>query len=644
MSACFGIFHLDGQPVSPEIFQAMDNAMAYWGPHGGGLHVEGPLAIGSRLLRITPEDQHEHQPIISGSLRLVARVRLDNRKSLCKILEISDQSEVPDSQLILAAYCRFGTDCVEHLIGDWSFALWDSVKHTLLIARDASGNTGLYYWRNQKNSLVFSNGIKGILAHVDFIRRPHLLAIAGILSTFTAPEAEDATAYQDVKMLLPGHRIIASPLGINIERWWRPEALPPLEFRNVEACYSEFLSLYEHVVHQCLRANSGSVAATLSGGLDSGSVVALAAPRLAEQSQRLKAYVHAPHFLPTAASAQRIGDEFTLAEATAKYVGNVEPIAIRSEASSILEGIRRSLDIHDSPIHGAGNYYWVCDILDNTHREGGRILLTGQWGNATVSYAGHGNLLPDLKVGRISRVIRAMVAEENGIGFALKHRIVKPLFQSIAPFAFMGRLRRNEIISSNPYSFLHPSLATKLKLEERMRSSGFDSNFSRATHADSPYIQAFRLGLTRSGVVTGNAWMESGAAYGLDIRDPTRDRRLIEFCWRLPDAAFWANGKRRGLIRQGMRDKLPDVVLYCEQKGLQSADILQRMRNEARSIESILTTMAQHPISSEWIDIHRLREMIHRITTKSSQINSNDLRMAQSIARGLSAAMFLTAL
>ena len=92
--------------------------------------------------------------------------------------------------------------------------------------------------------------------------------------------------------------------------------------------------------------------------------------------------------------------------------------------------------------------------------------------------------------------------------------------------------------------------------------------------------------------------MEAGAAFGLDIRDPTRDRRLIEYCWRVPNEAFWAGGLQRGLIRKGMADLLPAVVRQCERRGLQAADVGHRVLAERSAVAHALGRIERHALAS----------------------------------------------
>ena len=134
--------------------------------------------------------------------------------------------------------------------------------------------------------------------------------------------------------------------------------------------------------------------------------------------------------------------------------------------------------------------------------------------------------------------------------------------------------------------------------------------------------------------------MELGAAHQLDVRDPTRDRRLIEFCWRVPDRVFWARGVQRGLIRKGMPGCLPDAVLHSQRKGLQAADIGGRVLAERRAVTVALDRIDRHPLARTWLDVPKMRSVLDAL---DRGVTPERTQGASAILlRGLSAGLFLT--
>ena len=134
--------------------------------------------------------------------------------------------------------------------------------------------------------------------------------------------------------------------------------------------------------------------------------------------------------------------------------------------------------------------------------------------------------------------------------------------------------------------------------------------------------------------------MEDGAAHHLDVRDPTRDRRLIELCWRVPDRVFWAHGMQRGLVVKGMAGCLPDAVLLSRRRGLQAADVGHRVLAERDAVKATLERVAAHPLAREWLDIPRMRSVLDELGRGVTPETTE--RTASILLRGLSVGLFLT--
>ncbi len=585
--------------------------MADWGPDGGGMRIDSQTGLGCRLLHITPEDSYEQQPLVHDDCLLVAHVRLDNRAELCRDLRLTDRPDLPDSAIVVAAWRRYGLECVQHLQGDWVFALWDRISRRLILARCATGTVGLFWYRRD-GELLFATGVRGLLAHPDCVRTLDTRHIACLLTASEDPE-DDATVYDHIRLLEPGHLLIATNGGVERRRWWQPENLAPLRLPHAEQYYEAFRELYGTVVGQFLRVGDGGIAATLSGGLDSGSVVAMAAARL---NSPLKAYVHAPLY-ETPGSTRRIGNELPQAMRLAEHVGNVEVLPLHSPHTSLMGGIEHGLRVHAVPAHASAHEYWLFDILANARADGVRVLLTGQGGNSTVSYSGNGNLLPLVFGGQLRHALAALRCERTGLSLAVKRRLIKPLIEPARNYLRQRRSLRSSIVNPEPAKALKNRQAAVRP-------------FSR--------VAAFRLGLAGAGR-SRSRWMADGAAHGLQVRDPTYDRRVVEFCWRLPDEVFWANGLQRGLMRVGMVGYLPADILDETRKGLQSADILARVRAQSAEIDAAIERIAGSATAGYYLDAAALRRIFDRIVAGGNSMSM--VSEGHVLARGLSAGYFL---
>lgn len=185
MSGIAGIYYPDGRPVDRTDLERMGAAIAHRGPDGEGVWSNGPVALGHRMLWTTPESLQERLPRLSatGDFVLTADARIDNRDDLVAALDLSDRptSEVTDSQLILAAYEKWGTSCSEKLLGDFAFAVWDSRRQQLFCSRDPMGIKPFYYYHTA-GVFAFASEIQALLCLDGVPRRLNEVKVADFLA------------------------------------------------------------------------------------------------------------------------------------------------------------------------------------------------------------------------------------------------------------------------------------------------------------------------------------------------------------------------------------------------------------------------------------------------------------------------------
>jgi asparagine synthase (glutamine-hydrolysing) len=178
-----------------------------------------------------------------------------------------------------------------------------------------------------------------------------------------------------------------TPQAIRVERYWDLEQTPDLRLSTDDDYVDAFLEIYDEAVRCRLRC-SEPVGLTLSGGLDSGSVAALAGRVLGKRGERLAAFSSVPIAPTEGLVGWHLGDETPLIEATARFVGNIDVNYIHARDVSPVAAIERALSIHDQPLHAAGNMYWIMALLEAARGQGLGAVLTGQGGNTTISWAG----------------------------------------------------------------------------------------------------------------------------------------------------------------------------------------------------------------------------------------------------------------
>ena len=630
MSGIFGLCQLDDAPLAVQDLHAMHKAMEHWGPDGTACWYAAQAGLGHCLLFNTPEAIHEHLPhaSVDSCLVLTAAARLDNRDELCDLFGVAhtDRACTPDGELIQRAYERWGEECPDHLLGDWALAVWRPRERRLFLARDHHGNTALYYSHTGRR-FAFASDRRALLALPDVPRRLNELYLAQVLVVWPAYNGPD-TVYLDIHRLPPAHAMTVTPEGVRVWRYWRLEDTPDIRLQTADAYVEAFLDVFRQAVHCRLRSYR-AVGVTLSGGLDSGAVTALAARALAQQGKTLAALTSVPMYdVTNTVAVQRFGNEWPFAAATAHHAGNVEHIAIRAESVSPVAGMRRMLDIHREPLHAAGNHYWIVALLANAQQRGLGTLLTGQMGNATISWTG----LPGSE--SLWSYLR-----RGAYGPVLRQKVLPPLVprwfqQRYHQWRQLGTWR----LTDHPwraYAAIHPDFACSLKLRERMAAAGHNPTYSRER---SDARQARCVIIKPGASILGALWAESGAAYGLEVRDPTQDKRLMAFTLGVPDAQWWGV-LDRWLLRRAMAGLLPDKVRLSQQRGRQAGDVIQRIRHHSEEMSALLDQLQTHGVADRYLDLAYMRQVYDTLLERQDVTTTG--KASTILLRGLCAGLFL---
>ena len=617
MSGIFGIFKLNNEPVTDEELTVMENGMRHWGPDGRSHLTAGYVGLGHLLLHNTPEAHLENLPRQTTSgLLLTAEARLDNRAELCHHFNIlpSEQPQVPDSRLIELAYDTWGEACPDHLLGDFAFAVWNPQNESLFIARDHHGNTSLYYYQDA-NRFIFASSREALLAF-GVPRRLNELYLAQVLVSWPAYHGERSIDL-DIYRLPPAHAMRITAAHKTVWQYWRLEDTPELRLPNFEDYVAHFLEVYSDAVN-CRLRSSKPIGVTLSGGLDSGSVAALAAKTLHRQGKRLTAYTSAPlHDVQNTVGPYRFGDETGFAKETAVFHPNIDHHLLNASQITPIEGIRQVLAIRNEPGHAGANFYWIADILQVAQQQGIGTLLTGQGGNASISWTGAPELASSWAM-----------YQKQGWKAGLK------LFM---PFSMLRALRRRRLTQDTfAGSAIHLDFARRMNLAERQISAiGRDNSMVESYRS----ARQKRYGIIKPGASLLTAiWAELGAGYRMEIRDPTLDKRVLMATIAVPDRFFAGpNGEDRWLIRAAMDGLLPDVVRLNRKRGRQAADLGQRLSNASNEVNQVLANL-QASEACSYIDLAKLQAVWADIQQEKSK---DTTRKAGSILmRGLNAGMF----
>lgn len=279
MSAICAVLRFDGAPADTAGLAAVLAAMAARGPDGSAHVALGAVVLGHALNATTPEAVVEPMPWRHGGSGCIitADARLDNRAELIEALGIGARARaVGDGELICAAYLRWGLDSPERLLGDFAFVLWDPRKQRLFAARDKVGMRQLVYHFAPGKLFACATDADALLHHPGVPRRANRGRMADFLVQLEAMD-DHSTFFEGLERLPPAHSLTVKNGSLRLRRYWQLSPQPALRLPNDAAYADAFRSVLEEAVRSRLRAPEGRLGAMLSGGIDSGSVVALAA-------------------------------------------------------------------------------------------------------------------------------------------------------------------------------------------------------------------------------------------------------------------------------------------------------------------------------------------------------------------------------
>jgi asparagine synthase (glutamine-hydrolysing) len=627
VTAVLGLVERRGAPADRATLDAMAGRISYWGPDGYRVWCDGSAALAALTRRGSPEPLCRRE---SEGLVVVADARLDNRPELCDLLRVATagRDSLPDGQLLLAAFERWGEDSPSFLVGDFAFAIWSPRRRRLFCARDHYGARPLFY-HTSSHAVAFASAIKGLWGVPGIDHELDDGTVADYLANLRAPG--DGTFYRDVRRLPPGHSLSVDPDQLVVRPYWQLDRLPTVRLRTDEEYAEAFRDIFARAVRSRHRG-AQRTGILLSGGLDSTAVAAVAAGQLAETGGRL-AGLHAVPAVESAVVARPgwVADETAYLAALCARYPNIELHRDAAPDRTPLTGLDASFWWHDRPTRAAGNRYWIESLLDAARARALGVVLTGQFGNVTLSWRGQGTLPGLARRGRWVTLARELRGGSAGslaeILWVLRYQVVAPLLRSW--IRVDGAPWRQDPAPWADTSVIHPGLARRVRLLERFRARGMDPLYRPL--GDS---RAERRRLLAE--ETGEIWAASAAAHGLEILDPTADRRVIEFCLSIPDDQFLRRGESRRLVRTALQGVVPDVILQRTDRGIQAGDAFARLGDPVGALRRELHMIQRSERARAYLDIARMHRLLDEAAAHASGVERHGTlrRVLQGIVLG----------
>lgn len=540
-----------------ECLKLMNNAISHRGPDAEGIWNDKNVFLGHRRLSIIDVSPLSNQPMISndGKLVIVYNGELYNYKELKFELQRAQQGAMPyvfrtgsDTEVILAAFKRWGIDCINRFNGMFAFAIYDLEKKETYIVRDRLGVKPLYY-HQKNNSLIFSSEIRSLLSSGLVDKQIDSAALTEYIQyqTVHAP----LTIVQDVFMLMPGHYARISGTDFDIKCWWNVKDKAnsePREKKEYKVVCDEVNELLSKSVERRLVADV-PFGAFLSGGIDSSAIVGLMSKSSTEQVNTFSVTFNEQDFTE-APYSYLIAKRF-----------NTKHHEIKLSVNDFLNDLPEALNAIDHPSGDGPNSYVVSKATKNA---GITMALSGLGGDELFGGYEVFNRAIAIKqkawmnaVPRMFRTMGAGIMNKKTIAAEKKASFLTKPILNFDYFYPLSRSVYNDTqvqllsgINQLPFNPVYKAVRT-LNTDER------NHLISKCSQAEiTTYMQ---------NVLLRDADQMS-MAVALEVRVPFLDYKLVEYVLALEDKHKSLLSPKK-LLTDSLKDLLPDEIVNRKKMG-----------------------------------------------------------------------------
>ncbi|MES2504507.1 MAG: asparagine synthase-related protein [Myxococcota bacterium] len=517
--------------------------------------------MAENLVRYQPDEQHffgDHRA------RFVQLVRYNTPESknhkphagYLHDIRLDGEFEGSDADFALNTFKKHGVEGFKNLRGDFALALWDNASGELTCLRDAVGQRLLYYTYRPGKFLAFATTIRALTSLPEIRQRANQDKASEFLMLMSS--APEQTFYQDIHRLAPGHSLHLTRGQLTTKKFSHWPIIKPIHFAKPQDYEEAFLELFASAIKSRSRSLY-PIGAHLSGGLDSSSVAALAA----QMGQTIHTYSAFPPigFTGQQKPGWNLDDTHHVLSLTRKNP-NLKPTILRSENKNLFSNLNDSYPYLDGPPLNPWNRVWTDEIFEAAAKNNVRTLLSGAMGNATISWHGH---TVKQQLGRLAR------QSTNWLG--------RPWAEALKQCAISEKAAsaKKEIFHRHHWRLQNPRMA--------MVSGGL-------VQEALAFFSAER------------------AIWGIEVRDPTHDQALVEFCLGLPNNQFVSKGMNRSLIRRSMKGFLSEEIRLRVDKGDQLSHWPIKIDETYHQMKEEWAQLAVCPTVSPLVDAARLSGMI----------------------------------
>jgi asparagine synthase (glutamine-hydrolysing) len=538
--------------LTEPVLSEMRDRIAHRGPDGGRSWLtrtdRAMIGLGHRRLSIIDLSEAADQPMFGAdeSVALVYNGEIYNYIELRAELRALGREfrTTSDTEVLLAAYERWGPGCLEHLNGMFAFAIWDASRRELFVARDRFGEKPLFFARLPEGGIAFASEMKALFAHPELSARAHAQAVVDYVEGRFYEDTEQ-TMFEGVERLLPAHAMLVGDDGTIRRRWryWTPDYTAVRKDYRESDAVDAFREHLERSIRMRLRSDV-PVGTSLSGGLDSSTIVCMLTGER-ENAPTLSQNTFSGRFDsvdPTLSEGPEID---LVVDLTGVRAHSVTPQADELVAESAL------LHWHqEEPFLSASIYLQWC-VMRLAHQNDTTVLLDGQ--GADELLAGYQYYFPTYQLDLLDKRKYATLIRDSAAFRRRLHDASRAYADSQRRFnrdsalswrALAAAALRGSGVYQGPYDVGVPPAQRGMRLRRQIAEAlQYNSLPQLLRYAD-----------------------RNAMAFSRETRFPFLDYELVDWAISLPDRAYVNNGWQKYVLRRSAEGVIPPEIQWRADK------------------------------------------------------------------------------
>ena len=595
MRSIFGRINLNKEPINRDLLEKSIKSSFIHPENKSQLAIENHSGFGHILY-----SPFNNGPALNYSgFILVSDSVIYNKDEILYDLQITDKI-ISDDLIILKSFEKWGNECVNHLIGDFVFAIWDINKQELFCARDHIGVKPFYYYSDD-NVLVFSTDLASILVQTDLNISIDEQYIADTISIIKSEKFR--TTFNEIKKLPPAHILTLKNNRLEIRSYWGLKPKKEIQKKDIDII-TEFKNLlYESI--NCRVKNEDNVGAELSGGIDSSSLTAI--------TSSIKPIKVFSHILPDhiLGKVHPFKDEREYIKLIADHC-SIDNLNFITSEESFHNALKKNV-IETKSLFQQNFGIFSEQLYEKAKLENITVLLSGFGGDEVVTSKSSG-YLKELAANQKWEELKVDLKNQNPNYFKYLKTYIKIYLKSRFPKIHKLKYQKPWWIYKFKNLAINKYFAEKLKIAERYYSnyekldvSGIQQkNIKRITHPHVSQRLEYCSLIARK--------------YGVEYRYPLLDIRLIEFYLSVPTRLKARNGIGRYLIRRTIEGIVPEKIQWRNDKsGATIPTVHMRMVNDSEHILEIIKRAKSNKLITQYIDLNKYEHWFNKLRNRSEK-------------------------